>query len=408
MFDDLPNEETARPSSSTARPHNLAGGTLDSTSLGASASGANMDVDGAVPSTSAAPAPSDRLPRRRAGRTAVELLLDTVDDSPERDRDGGGRSTDGATQSMHDDLMRTSMTREERRAAIQAEDERLAKEEQLARAKDRGGSAAPDKKRRARVSPSASASEEDEEGGGRTRKRASKKGGEASAATLKKRTRAQSREPTAAAAGTTSSDDDDEGARRAARKKSKAPPASPPPRATAGPPKNKKEAAALKKAEKAAQEAAAQRLLQVKPKKGRAGAADAQFTEEFNALKIVRPKLQAMPQQEHRRMRWNDEDSDAERERLIVEDQQRADQGDRDADGDDDMDPDHWRRPTQAMFVLRTFDVERKEPRVGAAGAASDGEADERWAGRPNFKKFLVRPSSSSSSSSPCRLAPSR
>ncbi|GAA5834933.1 hypothetical protein JCM9279_007149 [Rhodotorula babjevae] len=391
MFDDLPNDQTARPSSSTARPHDLGGGTLDSASLGASASGANMDVDAAAPSTSAAPAASDRLPRRRAGRTAVELLLDTVDDSPERDG-GGGRSTDGATQSMHDDLMRTPMTREERRAAIQAEDERLAKEEQQGRAKKRGeAAAAPGKKRWARVSPSASASEEDEEGGGRTRKRASKKGGEASAATLKKRTRAQSREPTAAAAGTTSSDDDEEGARRAVRKKSKAPPASPSPpapTAAAGPPKNKKEAAALKKAEKAAREAAAARLLQVKPKKGKGGAADAQFTEEFNALKIVRPKLQAMPQLEHRRMRWNDEDSDAERERLIVEDQERAERGERDQDGDDDMDPDHWRRPTQAMFVLRTFDVERKERRAAAAGAASDGEADEQWAGKPNFKKF--------------------
>ncbi|GAA5901210.1 hypothetical protein JCM8208_002305 [Rhodotorula glutinis] len=387
MFDDLPTDETARPSSSTARPHEPVGGTLDSTSLGASGSGANMDVDG-TPSTSAAPAQGDRLPRRRAGRTAVELLLDTGDDSPEHDR-GGGRSAEVATQSMHDDLMRTSMTREERRAAIQAEDERLAKEEQEGRAKGRAASAAPGKKRRSNASPSASASEE-EDGGGRARKRGSKKGGDAPVATLKKRTRAQSREPTAAAAGTTPSDDDDEGARRAARKKSKAPQATspPPPGPTAArAPKNKKEAAALKKAEKAAQEAAAQRLLQVKTSKRRGGEADNQFTEEFNALKIVRPKLQAMPQQEHRRMRWNDEDSDAERERLIVEDQARAEQGERDGDGDDDMDPDHWRRPTQAMFVLRTFDVERKERRAAAA-AASDGEVDERWPGRPNFKKF--------------------
>ncbi|GAA5921422.1 hypothetical protein JCM3775_003041 [Rhodotorula graminis] len=390
MFADLPAEETARPSSSTARPHDLAGGTLDSTSLNASASGgAGMDVD-AAPSTSAAPAHGDRMPRRRAGRTAVELLLDTGDDSPDHDR-GGGRSAEAATQSTHDELMRTSMTREQRRAALKEEDERLAREEQEGRAQDRGEPAAPGKKRRVRVSPSASESEGEEEGGGRARKRGWKKGGDAPVATLKKRTRAQSRDPTAAVAGTTSSDDDEEGARRAARKKSKAPQGSspPPPGPTAArAPKNKKEAAALKKAEKAAQEAAAQRLLQVKPTKRRGGETDNQFTEEFNALKIVRPKLQAMPQQEHRRMRWNDEDSDVERERLIVEDEARAEQGERDDDGDDDMDPDQWRRPTQAMFVLRSFDVERKTPRAAAAAAAADGEVDERWAGKPNFKKF--------------------
>lgn len=393
MFDDLPDDEPPRASTSAALPS----GTLDTGSLGSTA----MDVDSASAAAArAAPPPraqGERMPRRRAGRSAVDLLLgnETLDArSIERDLPGGDEESAGpstTTQSMHEELMRTKKTRQERLRAIEEEDERLARiEETQRREEGRAGKVAvvAGKKRRA-VSPSASASG----GEGGSRKRGARKGGDAPLSTTRKRTRAQSREPTAGPAVGTSSDEDDLGARRAARKKSKAPrspsPAAPAPTSTAAP-RNKKEAAAQKKADKAAREAEAQRLLQLKPTKRRGAEADNQFTEEFNALKIVRPQLKPMPPREHRRVGWDEEDSDAERERLIVEDHERMD-ADGDSDGDDDMDPDHWRRPTQAMFVLRTLDVERKERVQARAAAAAGAETDPRWAGRPNFKKFRVR-----------------
>ncbi|BGP46491.1 hypothetical protein JCM10450v2_002336 [Rhodotorula kratochvilovae] len=379
LFDDLPSEAQAQQpltqGTSGAAYGDLPSGTLDSTAGSAVASGSGsraMELDAPAPTA------TGRV-RRRAGRSAVDLLLGAGSDSPERDGAEG-------TQSMHEELMRTKKTRQERLRAIEEEDQRLARlegeasQKEKEKEREKGG-----KRRRA---GSASASDGDGDGDGQPRKRAAKKGGEAPLATTKKRTRAQSREPTAAAS---SSGEDEEGARRAARKKSKAPAS---PSATAAAPKNKKEALAAKKAEKEAREREAARLLQLKPTKRKGAEADAQFTEEFNALKIVRPALKPMPAQEHRRMRWEEEDSDAERERLVLEDQEHA------ADEDDEMDPDHWRRPTQAMFVIRTLDVERKE----RAQPRTDGEGDERWAGRPNFKKF--RPKNSKTPRQPLAQRP--
>ncbi|BGP06491.1 hypothetical protein JCM10049v2_002313 [Rhodotorula toruloides] len=354
----------------------LVTGTLGSTSAGTSA-GAAMEVDAgreASPATPAqAPPATGRLRRRAGQKTAVDLLLG--DDSPEQDR--------GGTQSMHEELMRTKKTREERLKAIEEEDQRLAREEmeasQAAAKKGKGKGRAGDedggrataagRRKRGRSPALGSTDEDDAEP---ANKRSTKKTGDAPLTTTKKRSRAASRDPGASA----SSEDDS----RTARKKSKAPEQTSP----APAPKNKKEAAALKKAEKEAREREAARLLQIKPTKRKGAEVDRAFNEDFNALKIVKPVIKHMPRQDHHRMNWEEEDSDVERDRLISADQERLIRRQADDSDDEDMDPDNWRRPTQAMFVIKTLDVEHKQrppPRT-------DINLDPKWAGRPNFKKF--------------------
>ncbi|BGP30540.1 hypothetical protein JCM10296v2_002295 [Rhodotorula toruloides] len=355
----------------------LVTGTLGSTSAGTSA-GAAMNIDAgreASPATPAqAPPATGRLRRRAGQKTAVDLLLG--DDSPEQDR--------GGTQSMHEELMRTKKTREERLKAIEEEDQRLAREEmeasQAAAKKDKGKGRAGDEEDGGRVTAtgrqkrgkSAALGSSDEDDSQPANKRTTKKTGDAPLTSTKKRSRAASRDP-----GVSASSEDDS---RAARKKSKAPEQISP----APAPKNKKEAAALKKAEKEARERESARLLQIKPTKRKGAEVDRAFNEDFNALKIVKPVIKHMPRQEHHRMNWEEEDSDVERDRLISADQERLIRRQADDSDDDDMDPDNWRRPTQAMFVIRTLEVEHKQrppPRT-------DINLDPKWAGRPNFKKF--------------------
>lgn len=275
---------------------------------------------------------------------------------------------------MHQDLMRTTMTRQERMAAIEEEDQRLAREEVE---QSQSAAAAGTKKRGKSVALASDGSDEDRQP---TRKRTEKKGGDAPVSTTNKRSRAASRDPTAAP-----SSEDDESA-RTQRKKFKATGKTPAP--TAAAPKNAKEVAALRKAEKEAKEKESAKLLQVKVTKRKNASADQAFNEDFNALKIVRPVLKAMPQVEKRRMAWDENDSDVERhDRLVQEDQERLAA----QDDDDDMDPENWRKPTQAMFVIKTLDVVRKERQ------APRTDVDERWAGMVNYKKFRVRSSFSSS-----------
>lgn len=142
---------------------------------------------------------------------------------------------------------------------------------------------------------------------------------------------------------------------------------------------NKKGAAATKKAEKEAAEKEQSKLLQMKVTKRKGAEIDRALNEDFNALKIVKPVLKGMPEREKKRMGWNEEDSDVERDRMIREDQ--------DHDGEDDeMDPTKWRTVTQAMFNVKELEIEKKErPPV-----RDDIELPEKWAGRANFKRFRV------------------
>ncbi|GAA5887291.1 hypothetical protein JCM6882_002478 [Rhodosporidiobolus microsporus] len=344
-------------------------------------SSARMDAEPATPANPPAPTGRTTTLKRRAGKKDIFAAM-FGEDSPEKSGGGDDDSASAQTQAGQDDWKRKGKTRQERMQAIEEEDRRLAQEEaeqtQAAGAGKKGkgraldvvdedeeeeggaGAAARRKKRDKSAAIGSGDSDEDRQP---ARKRATKKEGAAPVSTTSKRTRGQSREPTAGA-----SSEEDESARPAARKKAKA---------ATDEPKSKKEA------EKEAKEQENAKLLQIKTSKRKGAEVDQAFSEDFNALKIVKPRLKAMPRVEKHRMDWDDNDSDVERhERLIREDQQRlAAAADED---DEDMDPDHWRRPTQAMFVVRTMEVERKE----RPAPRSDIELDEKWAGKPNFKKF--------------------
>jgi hypothetical protein len=181
--------------------------------------------------------------------------------------------------------------------------------------------------------------------------------------------------------------------------------ASPPPKKRAkkvvvskevAPPKNKKEATALKKAEKEAAEKEQAKLLQMKVSKRKGAQIDQAFNEDFNALKIVKPVLKAMPPKEKKKMSWNEEDSDVERDRMIREDQEHA-------EDEDEMDPTKWRTVTQAMFNIKELVIEPKE----RLPSRTDIELPEKWAGRANFKRFRVSYLSPSLRLSPFSLTPS-
>ena len=148
------------------------------------------------------------------------------------------------------------------------------------------------------------------------------------------------------------------------------------------PPKNKKEATALKKAEKEAQEKEQAKLLQMKVTKRRGAERDQAFNEDFNALKIVKPVLKGMPEREKKKIGWNEEDSDVERDRMIREDQEEGE------GGENEMDPTKWRTVTQAMFNVRELEFEKKE----RAPQRTDIELPEKWQGRANYKRFRVSP----------------
>lgn len=133
-------------------------------------------------------------------------------------------------------------------------------------------------------------------------------------------------------------------------------------------------AAARRKAEKDAQALEQKNLLVVKPTKRKGDTNDQAFTAEFNALKIVKPVLQPMRKPESRKMGWDEEDPEEERNRLIREDHEREDN------------PDDWGGKATQMFVIHKVSLARKErppPR-------NDLQLEGKYAGRPNFKRFRV------------------
>lgn len=122
------------------------------------------------------------------------------------------------------------------------------------------------------------------------------------------------------------------------------------------------------------------RILQLKPTKrrGEGAAVDQALNEEFNALKLVRPALKPMTTTKRIRVGWDDEDPDEERQRLIRADEEAQEH------------PNEWagKRRDHSFFMVTFLPmarVDRKEPRA-------DVELEERYAGRPNFKRFLVLP----------------
>lgn len=134
-------------------------------------------------------------------------------------------------------------------------------------------------------------------------------------------------------------------------------------------------AAARRKAEKDAQVLEQKKLLVVKPTKRKGDVEDQAFTAEFNALKIVKPVLQPMRKLEKHRMRWDENDPDEDRNRLILEDQERGDN------------PDDWGGKATQMFVIHTTSLARKD----RPPSRNIVELEGKYAGRANFKRFRVR-----------------
>ncbi|GAA5890585.1 hypothetical protein JCM5296_004305 [Sporobolomyces johnsonii] len=342
-------------------------------------SGMDLDTPDA-PSPAQPPRPTGRtltLPRR-AGQRRPHLLLDSdVEDSTTTPGGSG-------TQSEHQDWVRNRIPREERMKRIQeADDAEVAREREKSQSLGTGGAGAkgkgkgkareeeeeedgsgPRSSRKRGKSQALGSGSEDEVGSRQPKKRTSKKDGAAPVSTTNKRT------VDAVAAASSEADEPPVTAKK-------------PKTSTAtAPPKNKKELAAQKKAEKEASAREAATLLQIKTSRRKGAEEEQALNAEFNALKIVKPVLKAMPHREKRRMEWGDEDSDVERERAIQADQERR-EGE-DDDDDDEMDPTKWRKVTQAMFVVKTLDFERKERRP----PRNDVDLPEQWAGRPNFKRF--------------------
>lgn len=338
----------------------------------------------------AAPPRTGRLARRAGQKSAVQAFLDD-------DGDAGmmGEGSGGASENLSaGGRTRATKSKEERMREIREEDERRAKEEaeryeqRKAQDENEAQAAKGSRGRQRAAAPTAAAAagkkrgksaalsddgDSDDGGDGRqpARKLASKKDGDAPVSTTSRRSRDMAR----AAQNSSSSDEGD----RQARKKSKGPVA-------AGSPKSKKELAAQKKAAKEAEELDRKRLLQVKTSKRKGVEIDKELNEDFNALKIVKPVMKSMPPVDTHRMAWDEEDSDAERDRLIRADQERAQRG---ASDDAEMDPNRWRQATQAMFVVRPMHIEPKPHR----NENDPPHDDPRWAGKPNFKRFRVSPS---------------
>lgn len=346
-----------------------------------------QDENGAGGGSLAAPPRTGRLARRAGQKSAVQAFLDDDGDSGMTGEGSGGASENQsaggrnrATKSK-EERMRDIREEDERRAKEEAEryEQRKAQEESEAQAgkggRSRQRAAAPTAaaaagKKRGKSAALSDDGDNDDVGDGRqpARKLASRKDGDAPVSTTSKRSRDMAR----AAQNSSSSDEGD----RQARKKSKGPVA-------ASSPKSKKELAAQKKAAKEAEELDRKRLLQVKTTKRKGVEIDKELNEDFNALKIVKPVIKSMPPVEKHRMAWDEEDSDAERDRLIRADQERAQHG---ASDDDEMDPNRWRQATQAMFVVRPMHIEPKPHR----NENEPPHDDPRWAGKPNFKRFRV------------------
>ncbi|GAA5946328.1 hypothetical protein JCM3765_000199 [Sporobolomyces pararoseus] len=329
--------------------------------VGASGSGsASMDLDSGSPSLppSAQAAPSSAKPtqlKRRVKTAAAAPPLFYDFDSPQRPESQSSATQGGGSENRHQEMVRESVPREERLRRLMEEDEREMTKEQ-SQTQARGGAGSSKSKGKEKDKRDRSESREAEE---RERK---KRKEEKAAEAADKRSRGGSDE-----------DGDGDGASPPPKKRTKKVVTS----NETAPPKNKKEATALKKAEKEAAEKAQAKLLLMKVSKRKGAEVDKAFNEDFNALKIVKPVLKGMPEREKKKMGWNEEDSDVERDRMIQEDQERE-------EDEDEMDPTKWRTVTQAMFNVKELEIERKE----RAPRRNDIELPEKWAGRANFKRF--------------------
>lgn len=262
-------------------------------------------------------------------------------------------------------MVRESIPREERLRRLMEEDEReMTREEQQTQT---------DKARRERDKRDRSESRDD----GVEGERATKK---------KKKMKEQENQVDKRPRGDEVEDEDDESSPPRAAKRQKKVVASKEEAATQRR-RNKKDAVTDNKDNDGTKDEKKKKLLlqmKVSKRKG-ADELDQALNEDFNALKIVKPVLRAMPGQAKKKMTWNEDDSDVERDRLIRQDQQERNDNDND---EEEMDPTKWRTVSQAMFNVKEFEVERKEK---TPARRNDLELPDKWAGRANYKRFRVR-----------------
>ena len=322
----------------------------------------------------AAPPPNANRPttlKRRARSQPSASLFDSDDSS---DPDSQHRSN------KRPDARASKKSREERMKEIQEEDERLAREEEK-KARKRKEEGLPV------IEEEASVKKEKAAKGSAGKKRAASEavsGSDEEASVKKSSTSKAKAVPVPAAAparkrlrSASVQPEDEDGVKEvpvATTSKKKA--VSVPTATSTAKGGKKGETVAQKKAAKEAQAAAEANLLLIKPKRttNKNAASDAAFTEDFNALKLVRPRLEAMKKPEKHRMRWDEQDPDEEMNRLIREEQEERD------------DPDKWAGKATQMFVMHATQLarrERREPR-------RDLELEEKWRGRANFKRFKV------------------
>ena len=144
--------------------------------------------------------------------------------------------------------------------------------------------------------------------------------------------------------------------------------ASPKKKARAPPPPNPKKADRIPTKEKAGSKTKAP--VKTARRGGATAEIDAALDAEFNKLKLVRPVYAPVVKTSGTRMDWDDE----EQVRKKFED-----------DG-----PTQWgAEPTQqGKFVVKYFEVKPREN----LGPRTDLAVEAKWANRPNYKKFQVRP----------------
>lgn len=118
-------------------------------------------------------------------------------------------------------------------------------------------------------------------------------------------------------------------------------------------------------------------VLQVVMKKGKLNAKDKDTNDEFNKLKLVtKPSTVAKHYKPRDKLGWNDVDGLEEQLRLQREAEEKAEH------------PEKWTQEAKqkSFFVIEYLDMVRKDripPR-------SDIVLEEKYVGRPNFKRFRV------------------
>lgn len=123
------------------------------------------------------------------------------------------------------------------------------------------------------------------------------------------------------------------------------------------------------------------KYMQVKTaRRGGAAAAeaDAALDADFNALKLIKPTYAPVVKEEGKRINWDEDDAEDVQRKMMEEDQDQVMQWGNEA-------------TQKGKFVIKYFEIKPRENN----GPRTDLAVEEKWANRPNYKKFKVRTPSS-------------